>query len=86
MIDVTSPIRYHSGELYSDEPPLESDLHLAQIFLLISCLDWLWQERKDYYASGNLTIYYSERQSKAEKFRGPDFFVVLGVAESWDET
>jgi Uma2 family endonuclease len=79
MIDLTSQICYHSDEFYSDEPPLESDLHLQQIFLLISCLDWLWQERNNYYATGNLTIYYSENEKKSEKFRGPDFFVVLNT-------
>lgn len=56
---------------------MESDLHLQQMVLLIQCLDWLWQDRNDYYACGNLTIYYSDRQLKSEQFRGPDFFVVL---------
>ena len=36
-------------------------------------------DRSDYYASGNLTIYYSPQQRKSEQFRGPDFFVVLGT-------
>jgi Uma2 family endonuclease len=65
--------------LLSDEPPLETDLHLRQILLLISCLDWLWQDRQDFYCAGNLTIYYSPHQRKSEDFRGPDFFVVLGT-------
>jgi Uma2 family endonuclease len=67
------------GDLYSDEPPLESYLHLQQIILLMKCLDWLWKDRNDYFAAGNLTIYYSPRQRKSEDFRGPDFFVVLGT-------
>ncbi|NCR55473.1 MAG: hypothetical protein GPJ10_19470 [Microcystis aeruginosa L211-07] len=29
------------GEFWSDEPPLESNLHLTQIILLIKCLEWL---------------------------------------------
>jgi Uma2 family endonuclease len=64
-------------DLWSDEPPLESDLHLQQIILLLTSLDWLWQERQDYYASGNLTIYYNPEQLKKRDFCGPDFFVVL---------
>ena len=68
-----------SSELYSNEPPLESDLHLRQMMLLIQCLEWLWQDRDDFYAAGNLTIYYSPDQKKSEDFRGPDFFVVLGT-------
>jgi Uma2 family endonuclease len=63
--------------LWSDEPPLESTLHLHQLILLLNCLNWLWQDRNDYFAAGNLTIYYSTRRLKTEDFRGPDFFVVL---------
>jgi len=66
-------------DLYSDEPPLETYLHLQQMMLLIKCLDWLWRDRQDFFAAGNLTIYYSPQQKKSEKFRGPDFFVVLGT-------
>jgi Uma2 family endonuclease len=67
------------GDLWSDEPPLESDLHRDQIELLINILKLWWRERQDFYASGNLTVYYSPSQRKSENFRGPDFFVVLGT-------
>ena len=79
--DLESPenVIFPPGDLYSDEPPWETDLHWLQMTLLIQCLEWLWQNRKDFYASGNLTIYYSPRQRKSENFRGPDFFVVLGT-------
>ncbi|MEL6159557.1 MAG: Uma2 family endonuclease [Cyanobacteria bacterium J06623_5] len=66
-------------ELYSDEPPLESDLHLRQILLLISSLEWLWKDRLDFFASGNLTVYFSPKQLKYRDFRGPDFLVVLNT-------
>jgi Uma2 family endonuclease len=66
-------------DLYSDEPPLESELHLEQIMLLLKCLKWLWRDRSDFYAAGNLTIYYSLNERKSEDFRGPDFFVVLNT-------
>ncbi len=72
-------IVFPPGDLYSDEPPLESSLHLQQMLLLLKCLDWLWKDRTDYFAAGNLTIYYSPNQRKSEDFRGPDFFVVLGA-------
>jgi len=72
-------IIFPPGDLYSDEPPLESSLHLQQMMLLLSCLDWLWQDNTDYFAAGNLTVYYSPQQRKSEDFRGPDFFVVLGA-------
>ncbi|MFB2893013.1 Uma2 family endonuclease [Aerosakkonemataceae cyanobacterium BLCC-F50] len=65
--------------LWSDEPPLESDRHREQMDLLIDCLNWWWRDRTDFYVSGNLTIYYSPEQIKRQDFRGPDFFVVLGT-------
>lgn len=67
---------FPKGDLYSDEPPLETELHLRQIILLLQCLKWLWRDRNDFYAAGNLTIYYSQNKRKNEDFRGPDFFVV----------
>ncbi|MBD2603734.1 Uma2 family endonuclease [Scytonema hofmannii FACHB-248] len=70
---------FPTGDLHSDEPPLESDLHRLQMTLLIQSIEWLWQNRNDFYASGNLTVYYSSRQPKSEDFRGPDFFVALGT-------
>ncbi len=73
------------GDILSDEPPLESDLHRDQIDLLIRLLKSWWREKQDFYASGNLTIYYSPNQKKSEYFRGPDFFVVLGT-EKKDRT
>jgi Uma2 family endonuclease len=65
--------------LWSDEPPLESTLHLHQIILLLNSLNWLWSDRQDYFAAGNLTIYYNAKRLKSKDFRGPDFFVVLGT-------
>jgi len=72
-------IVFPPSDLYSDEPPLESDLHRLQMTLLLQCLEWLWRDRNDFYATGNLTVYYSPNQRKSEDFRGPDFFVVLGT-------
>lgn len=65
------------SDLYSDEPPLETTLHLQQMMLLLNCLHWLWQDRDDYFAAGNLTVYYSPQERKDRDFRGPDFFVAL---------
>jgi Uma2 family endonuclease len=67
------------GELYSQEPQLETVLHLQQLILLLTSLEWAWRDRTDFFAAGNLTVYYSPRQRKSEDFRGPDFFVVLGT-------
>jgi Uma2 family endonuclease len=72
-------IQWPPTNLLSDEPPLETDFHREQIDLLIRLLKTWWLDRTDFYASGNITIYYNERQSKSRDFRGPDFFVVLGT-------
>lgn len=70
-------IIFPPGDIESDEPELESSLHLEQIILLLNCLEWLWQDRNDFFAAGNLTVYYSPEQIKSRDFRGPDFFVAL---------
>lgn len=90
--DISQDVIFPPGDLYSDEPPLETELHLRQIILLLKSLEWLWRDRNDFYVAGNLTIYYSPRQRKSEHFRGPDFFVVLDTERKtrkswvvWDE-
>ncbi|MDB9475979.1 Uma2 family endonuclease [Dolichospermum circinale] len=77
--DISADVIFPPSDLYSDEPTVETELHLEQIMLLIKCLKWLWKDRYDFYAAGNLTIYYSPHQKKSQFFRGPDFFVVLGT-------
>ncbi|HAX85892.1 MAG TPA: hypothetical protein DCY91_06370 [Cyanobacteria bacterium UBA11370] len=77
--NIQEDVIFPPSDIYSDEPPVETELHLRQIILLFKCLEWLWRERNDFYVAGNLTIYYSPRQRKSEFFRGPDFFVVLGT-------
>ncbi|WP_407682394.1 Uma2 family endonuclease [Pseudocalidococcus azoricus] len=71
--DITFP----PTDLWSDEPPLESDFHRDQIEILIHLLKRYWHDRTDFYVTGNLTIYYNEQQLRKREFRGPDFFVVL---------
>ena len=89
-----------AAELWSDEPPLESDRHLQQILLLLASLGWWWRDRPDapdgsrhdFFMAGNLTIYFNPNQLKTQDFRGPDFFVVLDTDDRerkswvvWDE-
>ena len=68
--------------LLSDEPEMESSLHSAQLMLLVTCLDWLWRDKTDYFIGANLTIYFSRQQLKNRDFRGPDFFLVKNVDNS----
>jgi len=70
----------------SHEPPMESYLHVMTFFLLMASLRWWWRDRTDWFAAGNLSIYYpaispqtGRKTRKKLAFRGPDFFLVLGV-------
>jgi Uma2 family endonuclease len=63
-------------QLESNEPEMESSLHYAQLTLLVTCLEWLWRDRTDFFIGANLTIYFSRQQLKNRDFRGPDFFLV----------
>lgn len=76
-IEGADDIQWPPTNLLSDEPPLETDFHRDQIDLLLRLIKSWWQDKQDFYASGNLTIYYNQRQIKSRDFRGPDFFVVL---------
>jgi Uma2 family endonuclease len=68
ILSHSSPaVEFPPSDLWSDEPPWETDRHLRQILLLLLCLEWWWRERPDapehrrnrFYAAGNLTIYYN---------------------------
>jgi len=65
-----------ASQLESNEPEMESSQHYAQLALLVACLEFLWQERTDFFIGANLTIYFSREQLKNRDFRGPDFFLV----------
>ncbi|MDX2254014.1 MAG: Uma2 family endonuclease [Pseudanabaenaceae cyanobacterium bins.39] len=65
-----------ASQLLSDEPEMESSLHYMQLLLLVTCLEWAWQDRNDFFIGANLTIYFSRQQLKNHDFRGPDFFLV----------
>ncbi len=45
-------IKLSPTNLYSDEPPLETDFHRRQIDLLIRLLEFWWRDRPDFYVSG----------------------------------
>lgn len=65
-----------ASQLLSDEPEMESSLHYMQLLLLVTCLEWLWRDKTDFFIGANLTIYFSRQQLKNRDFRGPDFFLV----------
>ena len=63
-------------QLLSDEPEMESSLHYTQLLIVVSCLEWLWRERDNFFIGANLTIYFSRQLLRSRDFRGPDFFLV----------
>lgn len=67
------------NQLLSHEPEMESSLHYMQLLLLVSCLEWLWRDRPDFFIGANLTIYFSRQQLRNNDSRGPDFFLVKQV-------
>jgi Uma2 family endonuclease len=64
---------------YDDGEPLETNWHRLQINLLGDMLHQHWPERTDFFAGGNMFVYYSLEQARTRDYKGPDFFVVLGV-------
>jgi Uma2 family endonuclease len=79
----------------SNEPQMETHAHMMEVLLLLTSLGWWWRDRRDYFASGNLSIFYpvvsrrtGQKVRKKLAFRGPDFFLVLGakpkpIRNSW---
>ena len=71
-----------------DGVPMETERHKKQMDLLIYSLEpWLNNHPQGGYVGGNMFIYYSFKQIRHQDFKGPDVFVVLGVArgerKSW---
>ncbi len=68
-----------------DDIPMENIYHRYQQQILVESLAYYWRERDDYFVGANMFVYYSRRQAEkivngdTKEYRGPDFFVVLGV-------
>ncbi|MGE3538367.1 MAG: Uma2 family endonuclease [Candidatus Tectimicrobiota bacterium] len=66
-----------------DGVPLESDWHRGQMNLLIDSVTYRWRARRDFFAGGNMFIYFSMQQVRNRDYRGPDFFVVKDIDGSY---
>ncbi len=64
---------------YDDGMPMESQRHAIQLQLLMDPLRLYWTDRHDVFVGGNMFVYFSLDQVRNQDFRGPDFFVALGV-------
>jgi Uma2 family endonuclease len=58
---------------------LESFWHQVQIILLADVVNVRYDDRQDFFAGGNMFIYFNVEQARNRDFRGPDFFFVSGV-------
>ena len=67
---------------YDDGIPMESQRHKTQMELLIDVISIWLGDKSDGYVGGNMFVYFSLAQIKNKDFRGPDFFVVLGVPKA----
>ena len=65
--------------IFDDGVPLESNRHRIGINALIDSYQHHRAPAQDFYAGGNMFVYYSSTQAMNRDFRGPDFFVVLDV-------
>jgi Uma2 family endonuclease len=65
--------------IFDDGEPLESNRHRIAMNVLIDSVLQALQPRTDFFAGGNMFIYFSNEQVFNRDFRGPDFFVVLNV-------
>ena len=64
---------------YDDGVPLESNWHRDAMNLLIELIHYLFTGRTDFFAGGNMFIYFSAHQARNSDFRGPDVFFVKDV-------
>lgn len=65
--------------IFDDGEPLESNRHRIAMNVLIDSALQALQPRTDFFAGGNMFIYFSNERVFNRDFRGPDFFVVLDV-------
>lgn len=70
---------YPTDLMSDDGEPLETPYHRAIIGLLIETITVHRRGQTDYYAGGNMFVYYSAEQARNRDYKGPDFFVVEGV-------
>ncbi|MCB1190702.1 MAG: Uma2 family endonuclease [Leptospiraceae bacterium] len=62
-----------------DGIPLETPIHRENMNILIDSSVVAMGDKTDFFAGGNMFMYYSGKEVKNEAFRGPDFFLVKGV-------
>ena len=67
-----------------DGIPLETNWHRIQMNLLIDIVTQRWRHVVDFFAGGNMFVYYSLQQARNRDYKGPDFFIVKDVDSTID--
>ncbi len=67
-----------------DGIPLETNWHRIEMNLFIDSIHYLWRDRSDYFAGGNMFIYFNLQQARNRDYRGPDVFLVKDVDGTQD--
>jgi len=66
-----------------EDPPLESDWHVASMVLLLEIMEEFFKDRTDVYISGNTAVRFDPSRKKNRNFRGPDFYVIKNVPKGF---
>jgi Uma2 family endonuclease len=74
------------NDLREEEPPLESDWHVAAMNLLLDIMEYFWNDRTDVYISGNTAVRFDPARHKNRHVRGPDFYVIKNVPKGFRES
>ena len=69
--------------IFDDGEPLATNRHRNAMNVLINSINQAYSDRNDFFAGGNMFIYYSSAQARNRDFRGPDFFAVLNIDGSY---
>jgi Uma2 family endonuclease len=65
--------------IFDDGAEMESNRHRIGMNVLIRSLEQGFAHRNDFFAGGNMFIYFSAEQLRNRDFRGQDFFAVMDV-------
>ncbi len=77
--DWWEPPMPHTELILDDGEPMESNRHRIAMNVLIRSINQAFANRDNFFAGGNMFVYYSSTQVRNRDFKGPDFFVVLDV-------
>ena len=71
-VDVWTPTP-PTNLIFDDGEPLETHRHRLAMNVLIDAVNQALKDRTDFFAGGNMFIYFSDRKVFNKDFRGPDF-------------